>query len=454
MINLHKLLDGIRFKLPLYASNEALTIAKLIEIEKLSFSTASELEFAIQKKKNDLLEHAFLNVPWYRNIAKTLPSIEELSSSLDSWRKIPLTDRNVILQEENMFISDLHASRNWRSTSGSTGRKFRFLDDPTQRIWAGASIAYVRKLITGNLVPRELIIWGAPRDQVSSKKYLSRLKSWVMRKKTCIAYNIDEALCTRICSEIDSMNPDLITGYPNILIKIFEKDALTCDLASEVLCAGEWLRPGIRDRLERAVGKKVFDFYGCREIGSIAFECGSHKGLHVLSPVVFVEIINADGGQCKPGEIGEIVVTSLLRKSMPLIRYRIGDMGTFSGKSCPCGVSFPLLEKLCGRTMDVIELPNGKSFAGYFWTHFARGVNGIDHFRLIQSEDGFVEMQIIPSPEASENIAESVLREIENQTASGQYFQVSLVDKLPVNQSGKSGLIVSNYSSKSIHPKG
>lgn len=444
-MRLHKLLDSIRFKLPLYVGNETQTIAKLVEIEKSACLTPTELESVIQKKKHDLLEHTFINVPWYRDIANSLPSIQELSYSLDSWREIPLTDRNVILQEEMLFVSDMNTKRKWRSTSGSTGRKFRFLDDPTQRICAGASIAYVRKLITGDLAPKELVIWGAPRDQVSARKYLSRLKSLLMQKRTCIAYNIDEALSASICNVIEAMKPDLITGYPNILLKIFSKTTLASDLTSEILCAGEWLRPDIRKRLEDFVGKRVYDFYGCREVGSIAFECERHNGLHILSPSVFVEVIDSDGHQCRPGEIGEIVVTSLLRRSMPLIRYRIGDMGTFSEESCPCGISFPLLKKLCGRTMDVIDLPNGKSFAGYFWTHFARDVEGIDHFRLVQGRDGFVEMQIVPSPDSSSDIATVVLQEIENQTNSGKYFRVSIVDDLPVNQSGKSGLIVSNY---------
>ena len=93
-----------------------------------------------------------------------------------------------------------------------------------------------------------------------------------------------------------------------------------------MVTAGTLFEP-IRQTIESVFQAPVFNRYGSREVGDIACECEAHSGLHVALPTQFVEILRPDGTAAGPGEIGEIVVTSLTNFAMPLIRYRIGIVG-------------------------------------------------------------------------------------------------------------------------------
>jgi phenylacetate-CoA ligase len=73
---------------------------------------------------------------------------------------------------------------------------------------------------------------------------------------------------------------------------------------------------------------------------------------------VLVEVLNADDRPCRPGEVGRVVVSTLLNFAAPLLRYEIGDMAEV-GSSCPCGRGLPVLKRILGRVRNMLRLPNG-----------------------------------------------------------------------------------------------
>lgn len=434
----------MRFSLPLYANRNGRAPRLLRELSHASRLSPDDLASYTRSSRKRLLDHALKNVPWYRDILATMPDTSRLSGDEDLWRLIPTVDRDVIAPCESAFISDGWVDMKWNDTSGSTGRKFRFLKDPFQRLWAQASTAFVRREITGRLSPRELTVWGAPRDSMAGGGFLSRLKLRFTGKQIVIAYQLDDRRIHGILEKVASFRPALLSGYPNIISLLCECDPKgILSKPAAILTAGEWLRSDLRHRIETHTGKRVFDFYGCRELGSIAYECREHKGLHILSPLVHVELLREDGSPCSPGETGELVVTSLVRRSMPLIRYRIGDMGVLGGETCGCGSSFPLLSQVCGRTMDSVTLSDGRKIAGYFWTHLAREVEGISQFRIVQNTQ--ITMEVVPEAGADPDAVRRALQKEFMLNGLTDETAIAFVGRLPVNQSGKAGLVVSGH---------
>lgn len=439
-------IDRLKFTIPLYVNKQRKALDYATEISDMSQKSTENMEACISQKKKDLLSYAFENVQWYKDLSKKLPSIESLSTDSRLWQKIPTVDRDVIGPDESKFISQLHTVKNWNDTSGSTGRKFRFLRDRSQTLWAEASTAFVRKQILGLYAPSELVVWGAPRDKQPKEKFLSKLKLLVRRRKTVIAYQMNPKKSLEILEAVSEFKPEILTGYPNILKYLSEHDKdEILSRPKAIITAGEWFRPDLRKKLEEHTQKQIFDFYGCREIGSIAYECKAHNGLHILSPLVYVECLRKDQTPCEPGEMGELVVTSLVRRSMPLIRYRIGDMGILSDEKCSCGCPFPLIKEICGRTMDVVTLPGGQTIVGNFWTFFTREFSEISQFRVVQDETGQITLEIVPEAGAPANLQETILVEAKKRIGIQDGLSVKLVKSLPVNQSGKTGLVVSHY---------
>lgn len=111
-----------------------------------------------------------------------------------------------------------------------------------------------------------------------------------------------------------------------------------------------------RHRLEDLYGMKVFNSYGLSEMNGpgVAFECQQQNGLHLWEDAYLAEIVNPETGEPVPdGEIGELVMTTLCRQGMPLLRYRTRDLTRFLPGSCPCGRQHRRLDRILGRTDDM-----------------------------------------------------------------------------------------------------
>lgn len=125
-----------------------------------------------------------------------------------------------------------------------------------------------------------------------------------------------------------------------------------------IITSGESLSYEVRGQLQKIFNAQVYNLYAIAEVGNVAFECSNSRGMHVLWDHTYVEIIR-DGRQVALGDSGEIVVTSLVNRAMPLIRYRTGDVGRFITNSCHCGFGGPELEIEHGRIVYYFQRQGG-----------------------------------------------------------------------------------------------
>lgn len=111
-----------------------------------------------------------------------------------------------------------------------------------------------------------------------------------------------------------------------------------------------------RRELEEVLGINAYDSYGLSEMfgPGVAFECQEKDGLHIWDDHFLVEVLDRDGEIVAPGERGELVLTSLTKEAMPLIRYRTGDITRVREDECPCGRTHTILEKVVGRVDDML----------------------------------------------------------------------------------------------------
>ncbi len=111
-----------------------------------------------------------------------------------------------------------------------------------------------------------------------------------------------------------------------------------------------------RRKIEEMLKVDVFNCYGLSEMGGpgVGFECPVKEGLHLWEDAFLVEIVNPENGEpVKPGEVGELVLTSLNREAMPLIRYRTRDLTRFIPEPCSCGRTHVRIARILGRADDM-----------------------------------------------------------------------------------------------------
>jgi phenylacetate-CoA ligase len=114
---------------------------------------------------------------------------------------------------------------------------------------------------------------------------------------------------------------------------------------------------GLRREIEDAWDITALDIYGLSEIigPGVAQECPAKNGLHIYNDVFFPEVINPKTGEVvDEGEDGELVITTLTKEAIPLIRYRIGDIVSITYERCSCGRTQPRISKIKGRTDDML----------------------------------------------------------------------------------------------------
>jgi phenylacetate-CoA ligase len=125
----------------------------------------------------------------------------------------------------------------------------------------------------------------------------------------------------------------------------------------KALIGAEAHTEGTRAKIESSLGVQAYNSYGLSEMNGpgVAFECQHKQGMHLWEDHYLIEIINPDTGDPVPeGDPGELVLTTLCREAMPLLRYRTRDITALIPEPCPCGRTHRRLRRITGRSDDML----------------------------------------------------------------------------------------------------
>lgn len=211
----------------------------------------------------------------------------------------------------------------------------------------------------------------------------------------------------------------------------------------------------VRNEIEEAWNMLATDVYGLSEIigPGVAQECQHKDGLHIFSDVFYPEIINPETGEEVPeGEDGELVVTTLTKQGIPLIRYRTRDIVSINYETCRCGRTSPRISKIKGRTDDMIVVRGINVFPSQI-EHVLVGIEGTQpHYQIVVDRKAHKldEVEVLVEVEQRffsdeikhlNELRETIRREIQNVLSVG--VKVTLVEPKTIERSmGKSKRIV------------
>jgi phenylacetate-CoA ligase len=167
-------------------------------------------------------------------------------------------------------------------------------------------------------------------------------------------------------------------------------DELGVDLVGSSLRVGvfgaEPWSQRMRREIETKLGLKAFDIYGLSEIigPGVSVECECQAGLHIFEDHFLPEIINPQTGEPLPyGERGELVLTTLTREALPIIRYRTGDITALDAQPCDCGRTLVRMRKISGRTDDMLIVRGINVFPSQIETALLQ-IEGVQpHYQII-----------------------------------------------------------------------
>ncbi len=419
-----------------------------------------ELDDRLLKRLNALLNHAFDNVPYYKEILMDYVQFKRgrvCLKDFDDFTRVPPLTRQMISEQGSKLHARDHAQRKsyMNSSGGSTGEPVRILQDQDYLISEGATFLLPRSWKGVGPYDSEIYIWGSERDTFKGRKPLrNHIRDFLSNRIVINSFNMSPADMERYIRILNNHRPRMIRAYADGIYEIAayaDRKAIEVRPQRAIHCAAGTLHDYMRATIEKVFACPVFNHYGCREVGSIASECEAHDGMHLLMDHNFIEIVDHEGNPCDPGTEGEILVTNLDNHSMPIVRYRIGDLGVMkSERNCECGCSYPRLQSVSGRTSEVLRTTDGRVISPVYFAHLIGVVHrsaGIKRFQVVQKDYDKVVIKMVREGETSDRHLDQIKEQVRLVMGDDCRVDYDFVDKIAETRTGKFLHMVSELKS-------
>jgi phenylacetate-CoA ligase len=360
------------------------------ELERTQWLPRAEIDALQFESLRRLLAHAHEHCPFYReqwDRAGLHPRQLTSTADLTAW---PVISRETIIEHRAAMRAMNQPKRLiTKATGGSSGVPLQFdLDqDSHERRTAAAHRGYA----WAHAAPgtKQLYLWGGAITARSRRAQLKdQLYYKLQRRRVVSCFELDDTLAATFADEIDRYRPDAVVAYTNAIYEVARQleaqGRQTNHRPDAIVVGAEKLHDFQRKQIERVFHAPVFETYGSREFMLIGSECERHDGLHLTSEHLVVEILDDDGRPAADGTEGDVVITDLHNYGMPFIRYANGDRAVAGFSDCLCGRGLPLLKKVVGRRLDVLQATGGRSIPGEFFPHLVKDFPAIRRFQVIQ----------------------------------------------------------------------
>ncbi|MFN8545282.1 MAG: glycosyltransferase [Candidatus Binatia bacterium] len=415
----------------------------LEELRQTQWLPRAELEQLQLRRLRRLLHHAYDHVAYYRERFDAAGLRPDDVRTLDDLRRLPVLRKQDL--RENLYfdlLSDNHDKR-WIAkvaTSGSTGEPLVLFVDRFQldMRWANTS----RNVEwTGYRFPdRQVRLWHSTIGLKSVEAFKERLDALLSRRRFFSVFALDEEALRDYVEYVRRHRPTLLDGYAeafNVVAHLLASQPTDGLRAGAIISSAQTLSPETRALIERQFGCRVYDKYGAREFSGIAHQCEQSHGYHVNAESYIVEVVR-DGRPAADGEVGEVYVTDLNNRCVPLIRYALGDLAVATRRECPCGRGLPMIERIVGRLQAVVLGTNGRYLPATYFAHFFKEYEyAVLRYQVVQEARDRLTVRIVGKSRFTRETEEDLRRELGRVLGEDMTIGFEFVDAIPLGRTGK-----------------
>jgi phenylacetate-CoA ligase len=408
------------------------------------------------ERLHKILSYAYKEIPYYHRVFDE-NHVDLNNFTIEEFRKIPFLTKDIIRKEFNNLYK-IRPGIKWyyHSTSGSTGEPITVIQDMEYFFWETAVKHLFDEWAFHKIGEPMIALW-------SLDKYV--LPFWVRIKDFLINnlfYNrlfldpkkLSADIMENYLKQVFNSNAKFMLSYPGRIYEIScfaEERGLDIKPMQSIMTSAEVLYPYMRETIEKVFKCNVFNRYGSNEAGDIASECTGHMGLHVSSYTHYVEILKEDGTPCKNGEQGEVFITLLTNYTMPLIRYRIGDVAEEITEKCICGNQLPIIKNIIGRTIDLFINNKGELVSGMAFDDFFRENTYIIKYQIVQEKTNEINIFFVTDVQNIMKLNQSfpsLEKEIRSFMGEDTKINFKIVDDIEPGPSGKYRFVISKVFKK------
>jgi phenylacetate-CoA ligase len=331
----------------------------------------------------ELVDHAYRNSPYYRKKYREAGFAPPQLTALEDLARLPMLTKQEVLDHGLKIQAPVQEKLYYSETSGSTGKPLVFHRNQEWDAYHNASV--MRGCSWHNVAPweRNGYLWGynlAP-DKVLKTRALDLLQNRFR------LFSYKEAEMELFLDKLEKAV--FLNGYSSMVYELAKRvngsGRKRNFRLKMVKCTSEKIYDSYRQEVREAFGREIVSEYGSAEGGIIAFGC-AHGRMHLNMETVIAEIVD-----------NEIVVTNLVSRSFPIIRYKLGDYVTMGEGGCPCGMAHPVVQEVTGRVGSLIYGRSGTypSLTLYYvFKNLALTKSLVLNYQVLQTEPGKIKVLI------------------------------------------------------------
>tara|TARA_R110001606_G_scaffold398850_2_gene579246 strand:+ start:973 stop:2298 length:1326 start_codon:yes stop_codon:yes gene_type:complete len=349
----------------------------------------------VNNQKNEIVNYHIENNLFYKKL---------VNNKNWNWNSLPILEKKDLQIPLKQRLSKTFTLKNVfkNKTSGSTGNPFYFAKDKFSHALTWAIIT--NRFNWHNLYgKKQARFYGTSND--SFVKLKEQLKDLFSNRLRFNVFNLSEEVFKRWVEKFSSTKFVYLNGYTTVLV-VFAKYLVSKNIILKEVCptlkacvvTSEMLFDIDKLLLEKAFGVSVINEYGASELDLIAFEDTNNNWI-LNTETLFVEVLDDNNNVLEDGNVGNIVITSLYNKANPFIRYKIGDRGAIK----KINSNQYILQKLEGRSEDLVKLPSGKIAPGLTFYYITKSImedsGEIQEIKIIQTTLGSFKIEYTSNKE-------------------------------------------------------
>lgn len=420
----------------------------LFQLEQSQWLSTDQLWSHQCRQLTELLTHVYRTVPFYRQRLKAAKFNPGKKVTSDLWHRLPILTREEVQEAgarlRSGAIPKRHGGTFTVSTSGSTATPVT-----VQKTWV-SSLYYNAINMRDHLWHRHdlsgMLCAIRPEFDRKAASYPRGLSWDRWEGATPSVFETGPSAGLHVHTAIEDQIEWLLRKNPSFLITVTSNLHALANYCSDegvkfpklkyVSAFGEVLTEEVRSACRDAWGVNAKDIYSTVEVGYMGLQCPENDHLHAQGEVTLIEILDEQGQPCAPGETGRVVATPLHNYAMPLIRYAVGDYAV-AGEPCSCGRGLPVIEKILGRTRNILRLPDGRSFFPSFAGHIFSELAPVKQYQMLQKTLDTLELRFVVKRPLTTNEEDAVRDFIRERLDYPFEIEFAYVDVIERALSGK-----------------
>lgn len=425
---------------------------KAQELRAMQFWPREKIEEYVEERKKVVLRHAATRVPYYAKIFSERGW--DPSQAETYWASWPVLTQELLQTHRNEILSrDVTAQDMVLDGSGGSSGHVKTFYHPANHGFYTLSSAYHTDAIAG-WTPgcRTAYLWAAPIDIARHQGLVTKAKGFLQNIRVYDSFDMGETQMQAFHDQLTRFRAEVIVaiaGSAFEMARYLKRQGVKPTYPTRgMVVSAETLTDEMRATIEEVFGRSVFNRYGCREVGLIAFEDEAHAGLHVNFAGNVVEVVDSQSYEPIVEREGDVLVTTLTQIHFPLIRYQVGDAAVLTRRACVCGRNSPLLSRVLGRRSDFVTAISGRRIHGEYFSHIFRELEKLRQYVVVQEEPDRITIRAVMVSPLEKHEQAALLHEFRKTLGETMRIEFEAVGHIPPLPSGKRRFVVSRLEER------